>query len=95
VSLYLINQAIHHEDIWGSGGIAPTVFTLALDGSEWSVSCPSHFTPREIALGKEAGWAPELVSTLGSREESLAFIGNRTLAVQLIAHAMLTELPRL
>jgi hypothetical protein len=23
--------------------------TLALDGGEWSASCPSHFTPRETA----------------------------------------------
>jgi hypothetical protein len=26
---------------WGSGGIAPPFFTLALDGDEWSASYPS------------------------------------------------------
>jgi hypothetical protein len=29
-----------HEDIWGSGGIAPPFLTSELDGSEWLVSCP-------------------------------------------------------
>jgi hypothetical protein len=28
------------------GGIAPSFLTSALDGSEWSASLPSHFTPR-------------------------------------------------
>jgi hypothetical protein len=47
------------------GGIAPTHSTLALDGGEWSASCPG----RTLAPGKgppvpivqEAGWASELV----------------------------------
>jgi hypothetical protein len=39
-----------HADIWGSGDIAPSFFILAIDGGEWSASCPSRFTPREIAL---------------------------------------------
>jgi hypothetical protein len=32
---------------WGSGGIAPPFLTLALDGGEWSASCPSLITRRE------------------------------------------------
>jgi hypothetical protein len=38
--------------------------TLALDGGEWSASCPSHFNPRkELAVPtvKEAVWALEPV----------------------------------
>jgi hypothetical protein len=35
LSLYLINEALCHEDIRGSGGIAPAFLTLALDGGEW------------------------------------------------------------
>jgi hypothetical protein len=31
------------------GGIDPPVLTLALDGGEWSASCPWHFTLRETA----------------------------------------------
>jgi hypothetical protein len=49
LSLCLINQAPRHEDIWGSGGIAPPYFTSILDGGEWSASRPFRFTPREIA----------------------------------------------
>jgi hypothetical protein len=32
--------------------------TLALDGGEWSASCPGHFTPRERAPGIHwiGGW---------------------------------------
>jgi hypothetical protein len=33
-------------------------FTLALDGGEWSASCPCHFTPRTRAPGTHwiGGW---------------------------------------
>jgi hypothetical protein len=48
--LCLISQAVCHEDIWGSGGVASPFLTPALDGSEWSGSCPGSFTSREIAL---------------------------------------------
>jgi hypothetical protein len=34
-----------------SVGTAPLLLTLALDGGEWPASCPSHFTPSEIAPG--------------------------------------------
>jgi hypothetical protein len=47
---------------WGSGGIAPPFLTWALDGREWSVSRPCHFTPGTHWIG---GWgAPEQVWTL-------------------------------
>jgi hypothetical protein len=32
--LCLINQAPHREDVWGSGRIAPSSMTSALDGGE-------------------------------------------------------------
>jgi hypothetical protein len=43
---------------WGSGGIAHTFLIVALDGSEWSASCPGCFTPRERAPGTHwiGGW---------------------------------------
>jgi hypothetical protein len=43
---------------WGSGGIAPLFLTLALDGSEWSASCPVCFTVGERALDTHwiGGW---------------------------------------
>jgi hypothetical protein len=31
----------------GSGRIAPSFLTLALDGSEWLALCPGHFLPGE------------------------------------------------
>jgi hypothetical protein len=40
-----------HEDLWGSGGIAPPFLISALDGGEWSASRPYHFTSGEIAPG--------------------------------------------
>jgi hypothetical protein len=41
LSLCLINQALHHEDIWGSSGIAPPFWILALLGGpqSWSGRC--------------------------------------------------------
>jgi hypothetical protein len=36
---------------WGSGGIAYTFLTSALDGSEWSASRPGRFTPKERSAG--------------------------------------------
>jgi hypothetical protein len=35
-----------------------TFFTIALYGDEWSISCPSHFRPRERAPGAHwiGGW---------------------------------------
>jgi hypothetical protein len=49
LSLYLINEAPLHKDVWGSGGIVPPFLTLALDGGDWWASCPSCFTPGERA----------------------------------------------
>jgi hypothetical protein len=36
VSFYGVNyQPLSHEDVWGSGGIALSFFTLALDEDAW------------------------------------------------------------
>jgi hypothetical protein len=51
LSLCLINSALCHEDICGTGGIAPPFLTSALDGGEWSASRTCHFTPGEKAPG--------------------------------------------
>jgi hypothetical protein len=40
-----------HEDMWGSGGIAPPFLASALDGGGWSASCPGLFTSGERAPG--------------------------------------------
>jgi hypothetical protein len=41
-----------------SGGITPPFLTSALDGGEWSLSCPCLFTPGERASGTHriGGW---------------------------------------
>ena len=35
----------------GSGGELPTFLPRALDGGEWSASCPGRYIPWEIATG--------------------------------------------
>jgi hypothetical protein len=40
----VFNKTSAHEDVWGSGGMALTFMTSALDGGEWSASRPGHFT---------------------------------------------------
>jgi hypothetical protein len=47
----VLNEILYHADVWRRGGIAPIIlkfFTLALEESEWSVSRPGRFTPRQI-----------------------------------------------
>jgi hypothetical protein len=53
--------------------------TLALDGDEWSASCPSHFISEEEAL--TTPWIGDWVGpwTLWRREKSLAPAGEQTL----------------
>jgi hypothetical protein len=79
--------------MWGSWSIAPPFLTSALDGDEWSASCPCRFTPGERAPGTFLiGWDPQPVWTLWKREKSLSLGGNRTPAVQPVA--IPTELSR-
>jgi hypothetical protein len=56
LSLCLINQALCHEYIWGSRGIAPSFLTSALDGGG-QIHGPSAL-PEENAPGTHwiAGW---------------------------------------
>jgi hypothetical protein len=49
VTLSLCLIKYYAMEVWGGGGIAPTFLTSALDGGEWSASCPSHFIPGERA----------------------------------------------
>jgi hypothetical protein len=72
----------------GTGGIAPSFLTSALDGGEWSASRPSPFTPGKrspVTIESEAVWAPEQVWIKLRREKSLATARNRTPAVQPVA----------
>jgi hypothetical protein len=48
LSLCVINEVLCREDIWWSGGITPSLLTLARNGSGWSASRPSRFIPMEI-----------------------------------------------
>jgi hypothetical protein len=47
VALGLVKERPHDECVWGSGGLALQFLTLAVDGGEWSASCPCHFTSQE------------------------------------------------
>jgi hypothetical protein len=47
-TLYLINEAPRHENIWGCEVIAPLSLTSSLDGGDLAVSRPSRLTPGEI-----------------------------------------------
>jgi hypothetical protein len=44
-------KEVHHEDLWGSGGIAPLFLTSAVVEGEWSALCPGRFTPGERVPG--------------------------------------------
>jgi hypothetical protein len=43
----VLNYALCHEDVWGSGGTATPLVTWVLDNGEWSATRPRRFTCRE------------------------------------------------
>jgi hypothetical protein len=45
----VLNESLHHEDVWVSGGIAPRILNLARSGGEWLASHYGHFIPEERA----------------------------------------------
>jgi hypothetical protein len=49
-ALAVLNTS-RHEDIVGSGGIAPPFLTSSLDENEWSVCRSGRFNSEEIAIG--------------------------------------------
>jgi hypothetical protein len=51
LSFSLINWALFHEDVWGSGGTASPFLTTAVGGGEWSASRPRRFIHGERARG--------------------------------------------
>jgi hypothetical protein len=57
-SLCPVHYALFHEGISRSNGTSSPFLTSVLDGSEWSVSRPGHFEPREnrspVAIGEKA-----------------------------------------
>jgi hypothetical protein len=83
--LWLINYSLSHKDIWGNGGISLPFLTLALDGGEWSASCPSWFIPGERAhsthcIGGQVG--PKSRSGRYRQVKDLASCRNWTPVVQ-------------
>jgi hypothetical protein len=50
--LCLINYALRHEDIWGSGAIILPLLTSALDGGKWSTLRPGQFIHNVLQIGK-------------------------------------------
>jgi hypothetical protein len=70
-------KATCHKGAWGERRYSSYSFsTSALDGNEWSVSCPSRtLTPEKEPLApivQEAGWAPEPVWTQRLEEKSFS-----------------------
>jgi hypothetical protein len=74
----------------GSGGAVPPFLTSALDGGEWSASCPGHFTP-----GKEPQY-PLDRRLVGPRERAeknlLPLLGIKLWPSNLLQVPILTKL---
>jgi hypothetical protein len=53
----VLSQVLRHEDVWGTGGMAPLFLISALN-AEWSASRPSRITPGERGQGTHwiGGW---------------------------------------
>jgi hypothetical protein len=90
VVLCLINSALRHEEVRGSGDIAPPFFTSALDGGVSLSSRPGHFNPRKTAPGIHCigGWVgPTADLDAMDWRKICCFDANKTPAVQPIAHS--------
>jgi hypothetical protein len=75
VALCSINQAPRNEDRCGSGGIAPSFLTSALDGDQLSASCNGRFTTREASPGTHWMKVGESQSRFGSfGEEKISYL---------------------
>jgi hypothetical protein len=74
VPLLFFNWVPCHKGILGECTYGSThSLTSALDGFEWSASCPSHFTPRERAPDTHwiGGWVgPHSYSGHGGKEKN-------------------------
>jgi hypothetical protein len=75
--------------MWGSGGIAPTLLTSALDGGERSASLPGLFTSGESApsihwIGRRPG-GPQSRSGRCEEKKNLSLPGIEPLAAQPVA----------
>ena len=66
----MLIQVPHHESkMVGVKVQLPTFLNMALDGGEWSRSCPYCFTPNKgvlVSVEQEDGWDPEWVQALQS-----------------------------
>jgi hypothetical protein len=80
--------------VYGEWGYGSTIFTVALDGGQWSFSHPSCLTPgertRKYLLDRRMG-GPQSLLECYREEKNLAFAGNQTLVIQT---TILTELVR-
>jgi hypothetical protein len=86
--------ALHHDDVWRSGGIAPAFLSPALDEGERSASLPGRFTPEERApdtccIGV---WVDLSRFDAVEKRKSLAPAGNRSPAVKPISSLYLLQL---
>jgi hypothetical protein len=70
----VLNLALHHKGVLRKRRYSSThSLTSALDGGEWSASCPGRFTPRERAPGTHwiGGWVgPQSRSGRGGEEKN-------------------------
>jgi hypothetical protein len=88
LTMRLINCALGHEDLWGSGGIAPPFLTSAQDIGHRQVSRTGWVTPGGRAPGTHpiGGLVgPRSGQDTVGREKSLGPAGNRTHADQVAA----------
>jgi hypothetical protein len=74
------NQALRHEDIWESEGMAPPFLISGLDGGEWLASSPGRFTRgknHRYPLDRRMG-GPQSRSGRRGEQKILAPTGTRT-----------------
>jgi len=88
----VLNSTPRHEDVLGSGGIAPCILDLGTRWGDWSSSRSGRFIPRERATGTHwigGGWAPEPFWTRWWGEKFSAPAGNQKCSIYACYNAIL------
>jgi hypothetical protein len=83
----VLNEAPHRENVWGSGGIAPPVLTLARDGGQLHalVALPLGKSPCTHWIEGWVGYRAGLEDT--EKRKILPLPGIKTPAVQPVARS--------
>jgi hypothetical protein len=96
ISVLFLTEQHAMKAYWGVEAQFHAFLTSALDGGEWSVSCPGRLTPRERARRTHwiRGWVDPTASLEGGEEKNSQPLGLEPPIIQPVAQRYTAELSR-